>query len=49
MATRARPWSAEPVSQRHLFEIHTAPQGKLINAVLSAKQIIELARLRDFL
>jgi hypothetical protein len=32
-----------------LYEIHTAPQGELILAVLPAKQIIELARLRDFL
>jgi hypothetical protein len=30
-------------------EIHTTPQGELIAAVLSAEQIIELARLRDFL
>jgi len=40
---------SKPVSQRHLYEIHTAPQGELITAVLSAEQIIELARLRDFL
>jgi len=26
-----------------------APQGEVITAVLSAKQIIELTRLRDFL
>jgi hypothetical protein len=35
--------------QHHLCEIHTAPQAELITAVLSAKHIIELARLRDFL
>jgi hypothetical protein len=35
--------------QHHFYEIHTAPQGELILAVLSAEQIIELARLRDFL
>ena len=38
-----------PISQQHLYEIQTAPQGELVTAVLSAKQIIELARLRDFL
>jgi hypothetical protein len=32
-----------------LYEIHTAPQPPLIDAVLSAEHIIELARLRDFL
>jgi len=37
------------MSQLHLYEIHTAPQGELITAVLSTEQIIELARLRDFL
>jgi hypothetical protein len=44
-----RQFMAKPVSQRHLYEIHTAPQGELISAVLSAEQIVELARLRDFL
>jgi hypothetical protein len=44
-----RQFMSKPVSQRHLYEIHTAPQGELITAVLSAEQIIELARLRDFL
>jgi hypothetical protein len=37
------------MSQLHLYEIHTAPQGKLIAAVLSAQQIIELAGLWGFL
>lgn len=36
-------------SQHHLYEIHTAPQGELVSAVLSAEHIVELARLRDFL
>ena len=36
-------------SQRHLYEINTSQQGELISAVLSAGQIVELARLRDFL
>lgn len=40
---------AKPASQHHLYEIHTAPQGELISAVLSAKLILEIARLRDFL
>jgi hypothetical protein len=40
---------AKPASQRHLYEIHTAPQTQVITAVLSAEQIIEIARLRDFL
>jgi hypothetical protein len=40
---------AKPSSQRHLYEIHTAPQPPVVSAVLSGEQIIELARLRDFL
>ena len=40
---------SQPASQHHLYEIHTAPQGELIIAVLSVEQIVELARLRDFL
>jgi hypothetical protein len=43
-----RQFTSRPISQQHLYEIHTAP-GELVTAVLSAKQIIELARLRDFL
>jgi hypothetical protein len=31
-----------------LYEIHTAPQGELITAVLSARQIIEFAGLWGF-
>ena len=44
-----RQFMAKPASQRHLYEIHTAPQGGIISGVLSAEQIVELARLRDFL
>ena len=44
-----RQFMAKPVSQHHLYEIHTAPQGELIGAVLSAEHILEIARLRDFL
>jgi hypothetical protein len=44
-----RQFTSKPMSQLHLYEIHTAPQGELITAVLSTEQIIELARLRDFL
>jgi hypothetical protein len=40
---------AMPVGQHHLYEIHTGPQLPLITAVLSTKQIVEIARLRDFL
>jgi hypothetical protein len=36
-------------SSRHLYEIHTAPQSPLVTAILSAGDITELARLRDFL
>ena len=38
-----------PEAQRHLFEIHTAPQSDLVGAILSTEHIVELARLRDFL
>jgi hypothetical protein len=38
-----------PANQRHLYEIHTAPQTNLVSAVLSAEHIVEIARLRDFL
>jgi hypothetical protein len=40
---------AKPVSQQHLYEIHTSPQGELVSAVLTARVIPEIARLRDFL
>jgi hypothetical protein len=40
---------AKPVSQQHLYEIHTSPQGELVSAVMTAKLIPEIARLRDFL
>ena len=40
---------AKPASQRHLYEIHTAPQQPLIGGVLCAEEIMELARFRDFL
>ena len=44
-----RQFMSKPASQQHLYEIHTAPQEPLVGAVLSAKHIVELARLRDFL
>jgi hypothetical protein len=44
-----RQFMSKAASQHHLYEIHTAPQGELITAVLSAEHIFELARLRDFL
>jgi hypothetical protein len=40
---------AKPASQQHLYEIHTSPQGELVSAVLTARVISEIARLRDFL
>ena len=39
---------AQPLSQRHLYQIHTAPQGEIVSAVMSADHIVELGRLRDF-
>jgi hypothetical protein len=44
-----RQFLAKPISQRQLYEIHTTPQTDLIGPVLSAEQIVEIARLRDFL
>jgi hypothetical protein len=44
-----RQFLARPANQRHLYEIHTAPQTDLVSAVLSAEHIVEIARLRDFL
>jgi hypothetical protein len=44
-----RKFMSQPISQRHLYEIHTAPQSDLVSPVLSAEHIVELARLRDFL
>jgi len=38
----------QPVAQRHLYEIHTAPQSDLVSAVLSVDHVVDLARLRDF-
>jgi hypothetical protein len=38
-----------PEAQRHLYEIYTAPQADVVTAILSTGQILELARLRDFL
>jgi hypothetical protein len=36
-------------AQRHLYEIHIAPQSDLVSAVLSTDHVVELARLRDLL
>jgi hypothetical protein len=44
-----REFMAKPASIRHLYEIHTSPQSRLVSRVLSGDTIIELARLRDFL
>ena len=39
---------AKPSSTHRLYEIHTAPQGGLIGAVLSETSFREIARLREF-
>ena len=44
-----RKFMLQPESQRHLYEIHTAPQSDLVSAILSGDHVIELARLRDLL
>jgi hypothetical protein len=44
-----RQFMSKPTSQHHLYEIHTAPQHTLVTAVLSAEQVVELVRLREFL
>ena len=44
-----RKFMSQPVSQHHLYEIHTAAQSDLVSSVLSPSHIVELARLRDFL
>ena len=44
-----RQFMAKPTTQQHLYEIHTTPQGELVSAILTARLIPEIARLRDFL
>jgi hypothetical protein len=44
-----RQFTLKAMSQLHLYEIHTAPQGELIPAILSVEKITALARQRDFL
>ena len=44
-----REFMAKPARQHYLYEIHTIAQGEPISPVLSAKHILEIARLRDFL
>jgi hypothetical protein len=39
----------QPVAQRHLYDIHTTPQSDIVGAILSTDQVVEMARLRDFL
>jgi hypothetical protein len=39
----------QPVAQRHLYAIHTTPQSDIVGAILSTDQVVEMARLRDFL
>jgi hypothetical protein len=40
---------SKPESQHSLYEIRTAPQLPMVTEVMSVQQIVELARLRDFL
>jgi hypothetical protein len=44
-----REFMPKPESQHDLYEIRTASQPPLVTEVLSVEQIVELARLRDFL
>jgi hypothetical protein len=44
-----RRFLALPISQHHLYEIHTAAQSDLVRAVLSPAHIVELAGQRDAL
>ena len=44
-----RRFMAMPISQHHLYEIHTAAQSDLVSAVLSPSHIVELAGQRDSL
>jgi hypothetical protein len=44
-----REFMAKPAPQRHLYEIHAAPQPPLVADVLSGEIVAELAQLRDFL
>jgi hypothetical protein len=44
-----RQFLAKPGSQRHLYEIHTAPQADLVSSVMASDHITEIARLRDYL
>ena len=42
-----RKFLLQPEAQRHLYEIHAAPQSDLVSAILSTDHVVELARLRD--
>lgn len=42
-------FQSKPVSQHHLYEVHTAPQAMIVNAVLSSGDLEQIARLRDYL
>jgi hypothetical protein len=44
-----RMFMTKPASARHLYDIHTRPQPPLLSSVLSGEDVVELARLRDFL
>jgi hypothetical protein len=40
---------AKPERGRHLYEIHTPPQHGVVSEVLSASDVAEIVRLRDYL
>jgi hypothetical protein len=44
-----RQFTLKPMSELQFYEILTAPQGEEVTAVLSARQILELIPLRNFL
>ena len=44
-----RQFMEKPTTHQHLYEIHTTPQGELVSAILTARLIPEIARLRDLL
>jgi hypothetical protein len=49
LAECVREFMAMSVNQRHLYEIHTAPQADLVRAILSGEHLTEIARFRGFL
>ena len=44
-----REFMSKPQSQHGLYEIRTAAQPPLVTEILNVEQVVEIARLRDFL